>query len=166
MKAVVPLTLLVSLVSCTPAPAPVADTREADVAAIRQTEEAWKAAWSTKVAENITPYWAEDATLMAPGVATVKGADAIKKVIGELVVDPNFALSLETVTVDASRGGDFGYAQGTYTVTATDPAAKKAVTEKGKYLVLYEKQPDGSWKAVQDIWNADGPATPVEPTGK
>jgi ketosteroid isomerase-like protein len=166
MKTLAPLTFLVTLAACTPAPSPIADTREADLAAIRQTEEAWKAAWSTKVADRITPYWAEDATVMAPGVPTVKGADAIKKVIGELVGDPNFALSLQTVTVDASRGGDFGYAQGTYAVTATDPATKKAVTERGKYLVLYKKQPDGSWKSVQDIWNADGPATPVEPAGK
>jgi ketosteroid isomerase-like protein len=156
----------VALVACTSAPAPIADTREADAAAIRATEVAWKAAWSTKVADNITPYWAEDATVMAPGIPTVKGADAIKKVIGELVSDPNFALTLQTVTVEASRGGDYGYTQGTYAVTATDPATKKAVTEKGKYLTLYMKQPDGSWKSVQDIWNADGPATPVEAVGK
>jgi ketosteroid isomerase-like protein len=162
MKVLAPLALLVSLVACTPAPAPVADTREADIAAIRQTEEAWNAAWSTKVADNITPYWAEDATLMAPGVPTVKGGDAIRKVVGQLLGDPNFSLSLQIVAVDASRGGDFGYVQGTYTVTATDPAAGKAVTEKGKYLVLYKKQPDESWKCVQYIWNADGP-TPVEP---
>jgi ketosteroid isomerase-like protein len=166
MKTLAPLTFLMTLVACTPAPAPIVDTREADVAAIRATEEAWKAAWSTKIADNITPFWAEDATVMAPGMPTVKGAADIKTVIGGLVADPNFSLSLQTVTVEASKGGDFGYAQGAYTVTATDPATKKAVTEKGKYLVLYEKQPDGSWKAVQDVWNADGPATPVEAAGK
>jgi ketosteroid isomerase-like protein len=166
MKTLVPLALLVSLVACTQAPAPAADTRAADTAAIRETEEAWKAAWATKIADNITPYWAEDATVMAPGMPTVKGAAAIRTVIGELVSDANFALTLQTVIVDASRGGDFGYTQGTYAVTATDPATKKAVTEKGKYLTLYEKQPDGSWKSVQDIWNADGPATPVEAAGK
>ncbi|HET9359126.1 MAG TPA: DUF4440 domain-containing protein [Vicinamibacterales bacterium] len=166
MKTLAALTFLVTLAACTQAPAPVADTREADAAAIRATEEAWKAAWSTKVADNITPYWAENATLMAPGLPAVKGSAAIKPVIAELVADPNFSLSLQTVTVEASRGGDFGYTQGTYTVTATDPATKKAVTEKGKYLTLYMKQPDGSWKSVQDIWNADGPATPVEAVGK
>jgi ketosteroid isomerase-like protein len=166
MKTLALLAFLVTLVACTPAPAPIADTREADAAAIRATEEAWKAAWSTKVADDITTYWAENATLMAPGVPTVKGAAAIKPVIAELVADSNFSLSLQTVTVEASRGGDFGYTQGTYTVTATDPATKKAVTEKGKYLTLFEKQADGSWKCVQDIWNADGPATPVEAAGK
>ena len=33
------------------------------------------------------------------------------------------------------------------------------VTEKVKYLTTYRKASDGSWKATQDMNNADGPAT-------
>ena len=44
-------------------------------------------------------------------------------------------------------------------MTMTDPTSKQAVTERGKYVTLYRKQPDGSWEAVEDINNADAPAT-------
>ena len=42
-------------------------------------------------------------------------------------------------------------------MTMTDPKAKKPVTDKGKYVTVYKKQADGSWKAVADIMNSDMP---------
>jgi ketosteroid isomerase-like protein len=31
------------------------------------------------------------------------------------------------------------------------------MTDKGKYLTVYTKQADGSWKAVADTMNSDSP---------
>jgi ketosteroid isomerase-like protein len=36
---------------------------------------------------------------------------------------------------------------------------KKAVTEKGRFVTVFRKEADGSWKAVQQINNAEAPAT-------
>ena len=44
------------------------------------------------------------------------------------------------------------------------PKIKKAVSEKGKYVEVYMKQADGSWRIVADISNADGPLAPVKKT--
>jgi ketosteroid isomerase-like protein len=30
------------------------------------------------------------------------------------------------------------------------------ITEKNKGVTIWKKQPDGSWKNVVDIWNAEG----------
>ena len=49
------------------------------------------------------------------------------------------------------------YLQGTYTMT--DPMTKKPMTDKGKYLTVFTKQPDGSWKAIADAFNSDPPMT-------
>ena len=35
------------------------------------------------------------------------------------------------------------------------------VREAGKYLTVYAKQNDGSWKIVDDMTNPDAPAAPV-----
>ena len=35
---------------------------------------------------------------------------------------------------------------------------KKPVTEMGKYVEVYRKQTDGSWKVIEDINNPDAPA--------
>jgi ketosteroid isomerase-like protein len=33
----------------------------------------------------------------------------------------------------------------------------KPMSDKGKYLTIYRKQADGSWKAVEDMLNSDLP---------
>jgi ketosteroid isomerase-like protein len=44
-------------------------------------------------------------------------------------------------------------------LTATDQASKKPATEKGRFVAIFRKQADGAWKAIQDINNAEAPAT-------
>jgi ketosteroid isomerase-like protein len=56
-----------------------------------------------------------------------------------------------------SSAGDLGYTTGSYEVTVND-AKGNPVTSRGKVVVVWKKQPDGSWKAVLDIWNSDGSA--------
>ena len=73
------------------------------------------------------------------------------------LADPNFSLSLQSTRAMASKGGDMVYSQGTYTMTMTNPKTKKPMTDKGKYLTVYSKQADGSWKAVADTFNSDSP---------
>lgn len=38
------------------------------------------------------------------------------------------------------------------------PKKGKEATEVGKYLTVWHKQTDGSWKIFRDMNNADGPA--------
>jgi hypothetical protein len=40
-------------------------------------------------------------------------------------------------------------------MTMSDPKQTKTVTDKGKYLTVYRKQADGTWKAVADMINSD-----------
>lgn len=37
------------------------------------------------------------------------------------------------------------------------PKASKPVHEIGKYLTVWKKQPDGSYRIIRDIFNSDGP---------
>ena len=75
-----------------------------------------------------------------------------------MLADPNFAVTFAATKVDAAGSGDLAYTQGTYSMTASDPKTKAPVTEKGKYLTVYRKQADGSWKAVEDTFMGDAPA--------
>ena len=43
-------------------------------------------------------------------------------------------------------------------LVAADPATKKAVTEKGRFVTVFRKETNGSWKAVQDMNNPEAPA--------
>jgi len=46
---------------------------------------------------------------------------------------------------------------GTYSMTKSSPIDKKLVTDRGKYLTIFKRQPDGNWRAVADMANSDLP---------
>ena len=139
-----------------PPPAPPPDTRPADLQAVKDVETAWIKDMNAKDADKFASYFAEDGCALYPGAGILCGKAAIKAAFVPYFADPNFSLTLESTRAMASKGGDMVYSQGTYTATMTDPKnKKKTITDKGKYLTVYTKQADGSWKAIADTYNSD-----------
>jgi uncharacterized protein (TIGR02246 family) len=153
--------LFLLLAGCSETPTPPADTSAADLKAIKDGEIAWSADFASKDPDKIVSHYADDATLMKPDTPIVMGKDAIRKAVAQMYADKNLAVSFTTTTAQVAKSGDLAYTQGTYSMTRTNPKTKKVVEEKGKYLTVYKKQSDGTWKAIEDIDNADAPATPV-----
>jgi len=152
------LAVAVLTVGCANAPAPPPpDTRAADVQAVKDVEAAWVKDVATKDADKFVSYFAEDASGLYPGAGILNGKAAIKTALAPYFADPNFAMTFQSTRTMASKGGDMVYSQGTYTMTTTNPKTKKPMTEKGKYLTVYTKQADGSWKAIADTYNSDSP---------
>jgi len=150
------LLLVVLTVGCSNAPAPPPpDTRAADVQAIKDVEAAWMKDANSKDADKWANYFTEDGSGLYPGAATLNGKAAIKAAMVPFMADPNFSLTFQSTRAMASKGGDMVYSQGTYTMTMTNPKTKKPMTDHGKYLTVYTKQADGSWKAVADTFNSD-----------
>jgi uncharacterized protein (TIGR02246 family) len=153
---IVCLALAALTVACANAPAPPPpDTRAADLQAVKNVEAAWLKDASTKDADKWASYFTEDGSGLYPGMGILNGKAAVKAAIAPFLADPNFSLTFQSTRAVASKGGDMVYSQGTYTMTMTDPKTKKPVTDKGKYLTVYTKQADGSWKAVADTYNSD-----------
>ncbi len=148
-------------VACSTAPTPAAapaappDTRAADMQAIKDVETAWVKDAASKDPAKWASYFTDDGAGLYPGAPTVTGKDALKTAMGPMLADPNFALTFSSTKMMASKGGDMVYSYGTYTMTMTNPKTKKPVTDHGKYLTVYTKQADGSWKAAADTFNSD-----------
>jgi uncharacterized protein (TIGR02246 family) len=142
---------------CSTAPAPSPDTRAADVQAVKDVEAAWMKVTATKNADQWVSYFAEDGSGLYPGAGILVGKPALKAAMAPYFADPNFSLNFQATRAMASKGGDMVYTQGTYTLTMTNPKTKKPMTDKGKYLTIYAKQDDGTWKAVADTFNYDSP---------
>jgi uncharacterized protein (TIGR02246 family) len=152
-----------ALVACTgapapPPPAPTPDTRAADEAAIRALIGEWSGAAQAKDAAKFVSFYAEDAVVMLAGAPDLIGLPAVREGITHMMQDPAFALSFEADKVVVARSGDLAYETGTYSMAMTGPG-KKAATEKGHYVVVWQKQADGSWKVAVDTPVSD----PVEP---
>ncbi len=148
------------LTGCATAPPPVVDHRAEAIEQIRAAEVAAIRAFGARNADQSASFYAADAALMMTNSHTVKGAD-IQPVLKEMMADPNFSMQFVTAKVEASKSGELGYTRGAYTLTMTDPKSKKILREAGKYLTVYARQNDGSWKIVDDMTNPDAPAAPV-----
>lgn len=153
--------LAMLLAGCSETPTPPADTSAADQKAIKDGEIAWAGDWASKDLDKLVSHYADSASVLAPDTQIMTGKDAIRAGLAKMLADKNLSMSFTTTETEVSKGGDLAYTQGTYSMTMTNPRTKKAETERGKYVTVYRKQADGTWKAVEDISNADAPAAPV-----
>jgi len=153
------------LAACASPPPPPPDTRAADAKAIRDMEAQVGKLYAAKDLDQIMAGYAEDASSLMPNAPTTTGKDAIRGAVGQLLADPALALEIATAKVEVARSGDLAYSQGTYTYKFTDPKTKRVLSQPGKYVEVYKKQADGSWKIVEDTAIPDGPATLVKSGG-
>ena len=140
-------------------PQPAPDTRAADEAAIREADIAWSKAAAAKQLDATLSYYSEDASMLPPNAPIATGKETFRKVWAQLFEIPGFSVSWQPVKVEAARSGDLGYSHGTYEMTMNDPKGNP-VTDRGKYVAVWKKQADKSWKAMADMFNSDLPPAP------
>jgi uncharacterized protein (TIGR02246 family) len=102
-------------------------------------------------------YFAEDGMMFGNDGRITQGTEAIREAMAPAFANPEFSLRWEPVGADVSRADDLGYTHGKYTLTTTDPEGQR-VTLYGKYVTIWKKQADGTWKVVVDIGTAPKPA--------
>ena len=142
------------LAGCT---SPTPDTHDADVAALKDTEAAWVKDGATKDVDKWVAHYTDDAAVLLPDTPVLIGKSAISGALKPLMADPNFAVTFAATKVDVAESGDLAYTRGPYSMTISHPVTKAPTVEKGKYLTVYRKQADGTWKAAEDTFMSDGP---------
>lgn len=155
------LALLLLTVACQQAPP---DTRAGDQSAIKDLEAQWSKAAAAKNPDDMVSYYADDGSMLPPNMPIATGKQAVRAVWAEIMGNPGFSASWQSSKVEASRSGDFAYDIGTYQLTMNDPQGKP-MSDRGKYTVVWKKQPDGNWKAVADMFSSDLPL-PAPPEKK
>jgi ketosteroid isomerase-like protein len=156
-KSLLPIIAVAVLTGCAAPRQPFVDSRTEALRQIRAAEEAAIRAFGRRDTGQSALMYARDATLMLTNAPSIKGAD-IGPLLKDMMADPNFSMTFNTGKVEAAKSGEFGYTRGTYTMSMTDPKSNKMLKESGKYLTVYARQADGSWKIVDDINNPDAPA--------
>lgn len=145
--------LAVVMLGCGQQPAQQPDTRAADEAAIRALTKEWAQAAAAKDLDKAVSYYAADAVVFPPNAGRA-GTPEERRKVWEGMLGADTALTFSTTGVEVAHHGDLAYETGIYSVTTTDKRGKEK-TEMGKYVVVWKKQADGSWKAAVDTWNAD-----------
>lgn len=153
LSAAVLMAIVVSVAACqTPALAGLSD---ADKSALRQNDQLFATSANAKNFAAAAALYLDDASLLLPNSPAVQGKQQIQKWMTDNPPISDFAVE----PVDIDGRGDVAYVRGNYSLTMTPPGGA-AVHDRGKFIEIWRKQPDGSWKIRWDIFNSDLPATP------
>lgn len=147
------LTLVAVLIGCNGQP--TVDT-EAARSAILAADEAWSQ--TALDADAFVAFVTDDAVLQPTGAPSARGPDEIRAAVST-VFDAASALQWSPSEADVSACGDLGYSIGSYEQTVND------VETTGKYVTVWKKQADGSWKVAVDAFNENAAAPVVAAAG-
>lgn len=151
--------LLLGLTLMTGACQPKAPTTfaDADGTALRAADAAAVEAIRSKNWVGWAATFTEDGTVLPPNGAAVQGRAAIQAWAEAFPPMSDFQATI--VAVDGR--GDLAYIRGTYSMNLNIPGAPAPIADRGKYISIWQKQADGSWLAVHDIFNSDLPMAPA-----
>ena len=135
---------------------PPADPRVAAETAIRAADLAWSKAAEAHQLDAFLGFYSEDAMVLPANGPLASGKESLRKLLAGFFSLPGFALKFSPAKIEAARSGEMGWTQGFYELTVNDEKGNP-VTEHGKYLEVWKKQADGSWKCAVDMFNADAP---------
>jgi len=138
--------------------APPAVDHEADLQNLRDAAAKYHAAASAKAADQVFALYGEGALMVPPAGDLVEGLAAVENYRFGFIVTAGVELQFDLIRAEVSDSGDMGW-----TLALGDITINRPEGPPGKDLVrdfhVWEKQADGSWKVVVDMWNS-GPIAP------
>jgi len=152
MKTVMLLILALTLGGCSGQDA----SNQAEVSAgkieLGQMNRDFAAALNAKDAKAAAALYTEDAVLIPPGEPLVRGREAIEE-YWRGAIESGGVRDVSVETMDALSSGSLGYETGSFVLTANGPDGE-AVIDRGRYIELLRREPDGRWLSTHGIWNA------------
>jgi uncharacterized protein (TIGR02246 family) len=99
--------------------------------------------------------WDVDGIQMRPDSQPLVGKKAIEERVRR--VWPTVAMTMSIKIEETVASGEWGYARGTYAQTMTPRAGGATANVDGKYLTVFRRQTDGTWKIYRDCFNSNVP---------
>jgi len=120
--------------------------------AVRKVTLDWALACNSRQLDDLVSNYAADALVLRPNHPAVRGTAAIREFFfnaldsgfGEVELDP---MRVEVV-------GDVAYEAGRCKMLVPVVVGKRR-EERGKYLTVLSRQPNGEWRIVSDCWSTD-----------
>ena len=121
---------------------------------IMQADREFNQATQANRAAGWMAYFAENAAV--PANPPLAGKAALTEHYEKVFADPDFTLIWEPQKAEVFPGGQMGYTVGRYRARYRD--AGKMMEQTGRYITVWKKQSDSTWKIVTDTGSEDGPA--------
>ena len=143
---------------------PVAEevpSTEADVAAIEAVFRDQTSKLNAGDSEGWFALHSEDIVWMPPNAKVEEGKDALRQ-WGQPLFD-QFTITQTASFEEVKISGDWAFGRGPYKDEFVPKKEGDTIVDIGKFLYIFERQADKSWKITHVIWNSDSPP-PEAPT--
>jgi ketosteroid isomerase-like protein len=130
---------------------------KASEAEVRAADASWSRAAKAHDMTAVFSYYASDAVVLPANAEMSTDKLGMQKAWSEMLTKDT-DLEWTPMWVEAAKSGDIVYVVGSYTMTTRATKGKAARTEHGKYMSVWKKQADGTWKAEANTWNSDAAA--------
>jgi ketosteroid isomerase-like protein len=148
---------LLLVIGCAPAPTGEPESavgKVEDASAIVNVREQYEAAENAGDAAAVAALWAADGILMPANSPAISGVEAIQSHYEAL-----FSQGKPEVSIDGDEtvmSGNWGFERGTFSLKIPISDGN-SIEDKGKYIVIMSRQPDGGVKVSRLIFNSDLP---------
>ena len=139
------LILAIAVLVTTPNPKPFSAPE-----AIARIRAEWAKDLHEKKLEQIAMLYAPDAAFLQPNGERITGRPAIRELCKNVMATFTSHLTFHSITTEHS--GDLAYDSGDYHETLVMLSDGSTSEGKGNYLMVFKRQPDGSWLIVQQVW--------------
>ncbi len=141
-----------TLLSCAPPEPNVAEVRKAIEEMTAQMAEDMKAG----VVDTTLARYTDDAISLPNFGPAARGKAEILASYKKMMEMDVKMLEVDFTVTDVEVGGKYAYEIGTYDMTISMMGMPPA-PEKGKYLTVWERGTDGTWRIKVETWNTDMP---------
>ena len=124
---------------------------EQDRAAIGKASDQWFTDTAAGKFDAVAAHYTDDGVVLPPGAGPVTGRKDIAVLFSKMAKIENLKWGRREVV----GNGDLAYAWGVFSLDVTPPGASKPIHDVGKYIEIWRRQADGSWKITRDIYNSD-----------
>ena len=125
------------------------------IVTLARIREAWVQDLRTKQLEPILKFYAPDAVFLQPTGERITGSAALLTLFQTIMATFNSDLALHSQNLETS--GDLAYDSGDFQETLTTVATGAKISAKGSYIIIFRRQPNGSWQIVQHVWTGTPP---------
>lgn len=147
--------LCLSVLSCQ------APSNEADIEAVRGVQNEYIRALNNDDVDAWVETMGDDAVYLPPNNPQLTGKEAIRSFMVTSFFEP-FNVQCSISVQEVQILGDFAFTNGFFSLSLTPKDGGEVIEDKGKFIDIFKRQPDGSWKYYRVIFNSDMPLSEEE----
>lgn len=144
--------LVLLAAGCAKAPPPV------DVQAIEKAAHGgYVDAINTNDTEKLMAVLSDDVVYQAPGAPEIVGKEAVRKWVADYFGAYKTHWDKKSIDFTVTPDGATAYERYTYVSTDIDRVTGATVTDRGKGINVFQRDPGGQWRVAIDGWSSDLP---------